>query len=234
MDFNLTLWFWTCLFVVNIMFYFLKKKIRTKAQLITILILFSLAGYAEGLWNPYRLPWGIDIALSAIVFFGFGHILSSLLQSLLLKRVAVKTILIGLFFIPNLVLSDPLMNLNMKLHASYFDFYVEAFSGITFCILLSSIIHSKWLLYLGRNSLILTAAHIPMLKISKQLLVYAGFVSNHYAIEIVRAILTILLTLPLIYITQRFFPSIIGNSRRIPNQGAHLEPNLSLAGDSRR
>ncbi len=209
MDFNLPLWYFTCLFVVQILFYALRKTVKSDMLLVLILILLSLAGYAEGLWNPYRLPWGMDVAVTAAVFFGFGHLLFPEIRAMLKWPLWLKAALAGLLFLPNFAFDDPLMNLNMKLHGHYYDFYWQAFSGILLCVLVSGIIRSRVLLYLGRNSIILTASHMPLLGISTKIMDQAGFISHSYAVEMIRALLTVLMTIPLILWANRY-PALLG------------------------
>ena len=74
---NVPLWFVTCLFVVENIYWVLSKY--TPKTIITISVLLAIVGYYLNT-DPYcilynfdmrELPWSIEVALSAIIFFGF-------------------------------------------------------------------------------------------------------------------------------------------------------------------
>lgn len=77
---NTVLWFFLCLFITEIFFFFI-IKLKSKASILVALILLSGVGYIDVWLNPplpgrFRLPWNIDIALTAVVFYGAGYLLS--------------------------------------------------------------------------------------------------------------------------------------------------------------
>jgi fucose 4-O-acetylase-like acetyltransferase len=75
LTFNDALWFLTCLFVVEIAFYLLVSKLKRLRYLPPVLLACSAAGYFIGAYLYVALPWGIDIAFTAIVFYGLGYLL---------------------------------------------------------------------------------------------------------------------------------------------------------------
>ncbi|WP_324661016.1 acyltransferase family protein, partial [Bacillus pacificus] len=79
---NVPLWFLTCLFVTESMFYVLSKYIKHTFKIVICLIIFSILGYLDSIYMPIRLPWGIDVALTSIVFFGIGYIVKKNIKPL--------------------------------------------------------------------------------------------------------------------------------------------------------
>ncbi|WP_373231257.1 acyltransferase family protein [Cohnella sp.] len=224
MDFNLPLWFLTCLFVVEIIFFALKKGLTNKKHIVYALILCSCIGYLDGVMNSFKLPWGIDVALTAIVFYGLGNLLKAQLQSLLSKPAWLKIMLVVALITINLVVSQNRVNLNMQLLGNYYDFYICAFAGVAFCILIASLIHSKILVYLGKNVLIIMAVHMPMLNITSKIVDQIGIMSTEYAREGIRVLLTLLLLTPIIYLINAYMPFILGRSRKRANR-AYVQHN---------
>ncbi|MDQ1910394.1 acyltransferase family protein [Paenibacillus sp. GD4] len=221
MDFNLPLWFLTCLFVVEVLFYTMKKAFRSPAALAFVLLICSAAGYADGLWNPVKLPWGADVALTAIVFFGMGHLLKNGYSKLLTMSLTIRIVSTVLFLLINLLIIDQRMNLNMKVHGHYFDFYLGALAGLTGCLLLSSMLRSGLLRYFGNNALLLMALHMPLLNISTKLLSRLPFSASGYKLELLRVLLTLVLASPVMYGINRFFPFLLGRRLRHPFPWKH-------------
>ena len=74
--FGVVQWFLTCLFITEMIFYFIIKAVRGNKTITTIIIIvFSIIGYSlpSVLFN--RLPWGIDCAVTAVTFYGIGWLL---------------------------------------------------------------------------------------------------------------------------------------------------------------
>ena len=130
---NTVLWFFLCLFITEIFFFFI-IRLESKTKILVALILLSGIGYIDVWLNPplpdrFRLPWNIDIALTAVVFYGAGYLLS---PHLLKKRLGV---VVNLGFAA-CYLSFSLINQKVALvagvYGNYFYFYMAAFSGILF------------------------------------------------------------------------------------------------------
>ncbi|CAM3643417.1 acyltransferase family protein [Cohnella lubricantis] len=215
MDFNLPLWFLTCLFSVEVIYYWIARLAGSRVLILYTLLTCSLLGYLDSVVNPYKLPWSLDVAMTAVVFFGLGHLFKSLIDYLVSLPLAAK-IIGGLLFLGlNIAFTVQRVNLNMKLLGHYIDFYMAAICGIVLCLLLSSAIRSKALAYLGRNALIIMAGHLPLFTIVSRLLVKFGPITNTYAYEFTKVFVTLLLLLPIIYVINHYFPFILGRSFRL-------------------
>jgi acyltransferase len=216
MDFNVPLWFLTCLFIVEALFYWCRKLIRKTTHIYFALILFSIIGYLDGFYNSYKLPWGIDVALTAVVFYGLGHLGKTYCQALLAKPAAVRLLLSVLFLAVTVGFMHEKVNLNMKLHSYYYDFYICAIAGIMGCLLVSSMIHSRFIRFLGRNALIIMAVHMPLLNVAAKILTHAGAELHPIPFAVVQTVITIVLTIPVILAIHRFTPFIVSRGTRQP------------------
>ncbi len=215
MDFNLPLWYLTCFFIVECLYFAVSKVFRKKRHMAAFLTVCSALGYADGVFNPVKLPWGVDVALTAVVFYGCGHLFRSFIPYLLSQPVFTKWVLAVSLLLMNLFLQPNTVNVNMKHHGYYFDFYLFAFTGIAACILFSSLIRSKLLIYMGRNALIIMALHIPLFHIVGTLVPSRIF--HHLLIgEALLIVMTLLALIPASYVLNRYFPFILGKKSLHP------------------
>ncbi len=210
MDFNLPLWFLTCLFVVEMLYYGLRKLIRKPALLALALLAISLLAYADGLWNPYKLPWGIDVALTAVVFYGAGNMLRASLAALMERpwyiKLSAAIACAGL----NAAFVQIRVNLNMKVHGDYFVFYGCAFAGIAACLLLSSLVRSPVLSFFGKHAIVVMAMHMPVLNIVEKVNERLGLFHGYYAREAADAAMAVLLLVPAILLVNAYAPFLAG------------------------
>ena len=76
---NTLLWFLACLFITEIIFFVVVSIAKTRSAVVIALVLFSLLGYADSVYSPVRLPFSVDVALTAVVFYGLGYLLKDYL-----------------------------------------------------------------------------------------------------------------------------------------------------------
>jgi len=80
-SYNPPLWFLTCLFVTELLFYvFARKYYSEPGKLVLGLTAAGVVGYLYSVYMPFRLPWNADVALSAVVFYGAGNLFRKLAQ----------------------------------------------------------------------------------------------------------------------------------------------------------
>ncbi len=72
-----TLWFLTCLFVMQLMFFFI-KKIHLKALMIVLCLVLYLISISvmnpSPLWNP-SWPYNVDSAISYLIYYAIGYVI---------------------------------------------------------------------------------------------------------------------------------------------------------------
>jgi len=80
-SYNPPLWFLTCLFVTELLFYrFAKKYYGEPRKLVLWLTAAGVIGYLYSVYVPFRLPWNADVALSAVVFYGAGNLFRKIIE----------------------------------------------------------------------------------------------------------------------------------------------------------
>lgn len=81
-SYNPPLWFLTCLFVTELLFYgFAKKYYWEPKKLIFLLGISGVVGYLYSVYIPFRVPWNADVALAAVVFYGAGNLFRKFTES---------------------------------------------------------------------------------------------------------------------------------------------------------
>lgn len=169
LDFNLVLWFLPCLFITKILFAFLSEKIKNTSVLVVFLIGFSLLGYFAFLYLPdLNLPFGIESALTAVVFFGLGSIvrtnyyerLNKVNRKKLFYILCLSIIICLIAAAINFSLYGRQIDIRLNNLGNYFVFYIGAVAGIVMTIAISMLIKQNRVLeYIGKNSLVLFVLH---------------------------------------------------------------------------
>jgi len=213
---NPALWFLPCLFVVEVMFYFIAKN-RKHEYLSILLLLISVVGYIITRYAPGNFPWSINVALAGVVFYGIGFVVKSNRnfsnRSNRIIRIAFLTaVTVGLFT----AMKNTRVLMAACVYGDYFYFYTAALMNIIGIIALSFLLRkNQWLVYLGKHSLIIYALHFPI----KRLVVgMTGIffnanleqIQNSFLISAIDTIVTILILLPIIYLIRTRFSFILG------------------------
>lgn len=175
-----TVWFLTCLFLVEII-YFLINRFLNKFKGLSSLISLTLCIMAF-VW--YRLgggglPWNLDVALVAQLFFHLGYIFkkNQRMQNFLLSGKILKTILLCFIFLTlNVVagfvcikVSGQSLDMSIGMYGNEILTLISAISGILFVIIISNKMPLKPLKYLGQNTMLIFAWH------SRIVIVLMGF-----------------------------------------------------------
>lgn len=165
------LWFLLTLFWVELIFFFLQNNITKKFWLFLSLILISLIGYFYGLKMNVRPPWGLDIALVAVLLYGLGHFAKAFkvqlshISKFLLILVVPILVLIGW----RLALVNGQVDMMANYYGTSYLFLPAALVGIGATVILAKIWPNRLFQYLGRNSLFLFAFQFAALDIGKTL-----------------------------------------------------------------
>jgi fucose 4-O-acetylase-like acetyltransferase len=237
-SYNPPLWFLTCLFVTELLFYVLAKKYYEKPKrLVFWLIIAGVIGYLYSVYLPFRIPWNVDVALAAVVFYGAGNLFKRLTEpeskvsfSLKLdsdfiekfsrfeKYLLLTAVLLSLLYLGYLLKfpTDDKVNMNVLKYGDFFSFYLLAFAGIfTFVYLSRRLVSSKVLEYFGRNSLIILALHFPLKDILIKLVIIILGVDIEYihynaGLALSLTVLNLLCLIPVIFLINNYFPFLIG------------------------
>ena len=184
LGYNVALWFLPALFITKVGFWLVTAVFKKKQTIIAALFAFSITGYLGSVYfQDVKLPFGIESALSAIVFFGAGylfHTLPDAVSGLIKKHFAVITVLALAVTIVIATISfwtfGTQVDLRLNRLHDYGFFYGAAFAGILATLALSRGINANRVLeYLGKGSMILFVWHqIVYIYLSKFLVGVAG------------------------------------------------------------
>jgi acyltransferase len=171
--FNNILWFLPCLIITKIAFAVFAKTLKKDSFILFSLIASSVMGYHLSIAYPkLTLPFGIESAFTAIVFFGSGSLITTQMKKYHLESIRFyfkkyQAFFLLLFVMCLFILSALNFNsygrqIDLRLNnlSNYFFFYIAAASGIMATIIISMKLKKNYILeYIGKNTLLLFALH---------------------------------------------------------------------------
>ena len=171
---NVPLWFVTCLFVVEVMYYFISKF--SELMNLTICLLFAFIGYVFVYIGWTKLPWNIEAAFSVIIFYAAGHLCVDHYGKLCFpefcnrhkKSVWFMLAVFSVLFICGALWNGHITFGSNCLGKSVYTTYCVAFMGIvivlTICAMLSINVHNwcTYLCWIGEHSFCFMAMHFPV------------------------------------------------------------------------
>ncbi len=215
------LWFITALFVVEIYFFLMVNYIKKESRLIFTLALFGLLGFMTSQYLSFRVPWNAEVALTAVVYYGAGHLIHKhdLTDLFVTRNRYTSLILIITLTLISLFLSlDNYTLLAKNILNNSLLMYISAFSGIFALIMITKIPaveKSDFLHYIARNSYLILAFHLTFMIVLK--IVVLDMMQVTMPTEavgksiwgIIYFSIMILLMVPFIELFNRFFPFIL-------------------------
>lgn len=186
---NPALWFVTCLFMVEVLYYFICKL--PKAVNLLVCALCALAAFfmmlPDSFFDFTALPWNIEVALSAVIFYGLGNLFSQQIDSAKLVAFSKKhplLLLLSCCVAFTVMYFGAVWNGHVSMaqcklgEKNTLVFYIVAFFGIAFvllgCLFLEGIYGrlkfidriSDYFLWIGRNSFYFMVLHIPCMLVA--------------------------------------------------------------------
>lgn len=164
MTHNTPLWFLPCMFVTLTLLFAGAKLFQQRKKLLLVFIgLLSVGGYAAAQALEPRLPWSLDVAMTAIVFTGLGYLFRKrLLSSTPLP--ALTLLLLTVIWIACTYFNSDLVSMvdmNNERLGNYFLFYFAAGSGILLVVDLAKRLSGIAVLaYIGARSLPVFCMHM--------------------------------------------------------------------------
>lgn len=167
--FNAPLWFVLCLFVVEIVYFFI-SKFKNKFIVVLCIPLVVLGWYLESeqfiVFDNNLLPWSLDSALFALGWYALGNLTSKKSKEYLLSNHKNKNIICVVIIILCmsvgfvLALKNGKVSLGSKILNNGFIFYATGITGtlsvVCFGVLFKK---SKFLVWCGQNSFYIMAIH---------------------------------------------------------------------------
>ncbi len=181
---NVPLWFVTCLFVVEVTYFYINKidKVSLKIGLCLLLTALGYCMIEVFAFFPFTLlPWSIEVALASMVFYSVGNTygdnLTDFLAIIHQKKIFFRLLLLFALLTVTVLCSLVTRHISFgsdRLGDRPIPLYFGAFAGIAMILLISSEIsllnitssivvkfvdYIKWI---GKNSFRFMAVHVPI------------------------------------------------------------------------
>lgn len=215
------LWFFPCIYIVDLLFIFIKKYFNVN---VIFIMLGSLLVSLSTQFLPFRLPFTIDTAFMGLFFLHIGYYFKYFIDKILnVYKGGTKFILSAILSIP-IFLYLVINNDNFLMFANKYGNYLYAIPaallGIYIYLVLIVLLKQYNLLpirlfsFLSRNSLLLFPLHLMFMSIYNKVfefskidyLVQEGVIRSW--VTLILVVLSVLLTTPFI---NKNFPILTGN-----------------------
>ena len=206
-------WFLLCLFIINILFYFI--YLICKEHIISIMFLstiFGAVGYFCSV-NSIILPLWMDTSLTAMPFFCMGYILRNyteiLYESFSTKYffVLICSVVFLLFSISYIEEGGDILYVGNHYDINPFCLYLGGISGTLCVLIISKYMNCLPLLsYFGRYSIVILLTHQLYLFIIRNILYQIHAPQDSIWVSIGVFILVVLLSLPTIKYGIKYLP----------------------------
>jgi fucose 4-O-acetylase-like acetyltransferase len=227
LGFNFAIWFLPALFCTEILFYW-GRKIFKKQAWIAFIGCFGLGVLFKEI-HLYRLPYGIDVSLFALLFIQIGQWLKN---KHLLEKYSCNsspTVKIGctiVFFGLTCLFSQinqahGSISMVNRIFNNYILYFAGAFSGSLFLLYLSNCVPALHVFdFYGRNTILLLGFHGIALSLIKGVQVFLFHIpleitEDFGAIYILYVLLTFILLTPVIYFVNIYTPFLLGRKKGI-------------------
>ncbi len=207
------LWFIPTLAIANILFAlvvkFSKKDLRWMAVVIGV---FALAGFSS---KMEKMIWHLDAALTAVVFLFIGYLIVryfkqnddkiKALSAVKYTGIVLLFLAVGLYA----VRTNGYISMASNNFGKYLIwFYIAAVTMSIVVVLIVRLLPKiRWLTYIGCNTLIYLAVHVPVIRTFERLFPEQ---MKDYRYSIPFAILLYFAIVPLCFIFDHWFPYMIG------------------------
>lgn len=214
---NVVLWFFPCLFSTEVLFALL-VRINSRRGLLAGLLVCSMLGYLYTSHFAFRFPWGVDIALTAVVFYGFGY----LARPYILKQppsrrfFGVVLVLCLITYVAFSLLNTPVAIIIGNYGDNYFFFYAAALAGIIFWALVSAFVSGDRVLNLvGRHTMVIFSLHLLVFPFITAFFLYVlkmpqGFREQSIVYALIYTMVSMAILVPVSLLIERFFPFMLG------------------------
>ncbi len=152
------LWFITCLFMVEALYYFIFARLEGPMRYLALAIC-SVLGFVCPFLLPVRLPWSADAAFTGVVFYAAGRWIQSGKADRLLKSSWAAAVMFYITLGASWI--NGRVDLNHLIQGNYFLYYIAAFSGI-FCAvhIAQRVKANRFSRFFGRHTAPIMAFHL--------------------------------------------------------------------------
>lgn len=163
-----TLWFLTCLFCLNVIFYAVLRAVKTDAKLAVCSVAALLLGLIYYSAGGVALPWNVDVCFTAFPFFFAGYFCKGK-REYINRYLSDARLSIGTFALLGIInavcgyLTIQISGSGLEMYYCSYGFapftYISAFAGIGCVVIFSRWFVLKPVQYIGSNSLVYFAWH---------------------------------------------------------------------------
>lgn len=182
------LWFLTCLFFLNIIFYALTHLCKSNEQLCAMVFILTVLGLTYYKLDGKPLVWNIDICFTALPFFYVGYYLKnnyarsdemSFTKTRWIRAFVICMVINILTLGAGWGISGN-VGFVLEMAGQTYSYeplvYLGAFAGIFGTIIFSCLVKNRFVRYIGKNSIIYLAWHHPIfIRLSDKILKMMGF-----------------------------------------------------------
>lgn len=217
MDWGIPMWFLPGLFMTFLLF-FLLQMLNNRLLSLFLLMTLSIIGILYSRYFSINLPWSINIAMVAVLFYAFGFYSFKTITAISKRNSLIAAG--GLFFI-NLFFYR--YNIKIDMYRAYYGneflFILNGISGSLFVIFFfKSFPFFNFFGFIGKFTLIILALQLIAMSFIKFVLLY-GFQQSDFNFpeweRFVFAILQIVLLIPSFYIINKYMPILNGGRKKI-------------------
>jgi acyltransferase len=223
---DVVLWFLPALFFVEVVFY-LSFRNKSRAASLLLLTTFGVAGYLVYKFCPFYLPGGIDTALTALVFYGLANVFKNeigLLLNIKVKYLAPLLLAVLILFFA-VATTNSMVDMRILLFGNYYVvFLLTAFVGIITMLLVCRMLdiwfgQVAFVQFVAINTIVIFALHPLAFTFIKAINFYIfkypmGVFNSGLLFNIGMAILAIVLLLPVIWVSNTYFPALVGKAKK--------------------
>lgn len=210
-------WFITCLFSMQILFYFFKKYIQSS---VVIIIISIIAYFVLTALDIKDLPWCIDKALLYMPFYAYANILRShMLTTSPSKKLTIPLLCIitmVIVYVNHQIVSSAYIHHILYIIAGFciMPLYIDGCKYIAGKLQTAEI--PRLIRYIGDNNIITLALQnyiIGFIKIIGISSIGINLLTTqHYTINVLIALATISISMGISFLINRYAPFIIGKS----------------------
>lgn len=222
---NTPMWFFICLYFLEIFYYLLFKPLQKKSKSIkiSVLIVIAVIGYTNYAYNPYTLPFCLGTAIVGMVFYGIGNLIVHNIQITKIKLLHIILVFLTMGIVIFIAHENGYIIIATNNYNNYILFFIGSFAGICMINLLSNFLSLKpvfqnIIIYISKNTLIINSFHLLTFSFLKGIMVFVFHIPvetlyGKIVPNIVFALVSLFSCLPIAYIINKHFPFIIGKKR---------------------
>lgn len=232
--FGVVQWFLTALFIAEIIFWFILYIGQSKIKVVMIeIVVIGIIGCVYPQVFDFRLPWAIDSAMVATVFFGLGWIMKRIDMDKVYvytkieeKKCIITSILLMIVVTPLIFLNGE-VNIRSIKYENGILFFVNAMIMMMVMILLSMVISSKTkirknagykkILLTGKHTLVvllLNSTIIRMWEVAAGEKIAAELGKGMYLLNVIVAMIVLEISVVISVLIEKYIPFILGKSNK--------------------